>query len=103
MLNPNSFKNISSILQNIGTRSGIRGYSSEGQREWRFLENDGGILSPIYKLIENVLKCTSCEKLFYGRENYDAHQCTSATNEPTQEFGWVLPCPGNSLNICWKI
>ena len=48
IMNPNSFKNIKQIVQNIATRA---------NRQWVFLENDGGILGPLLKLIFNTYRC----------------------------------------------
>ena len=64
MLNPNSFENISVILRSLGQRAKIAKYSpliSEAEsRKWVFIENDGGILNPVSKLIFNVYRCLGC-------------------------------------------
>ena len=49
MLNPNSFENLSSILQTLGRRGNIDRYATNDdveKRKWIFIENDGGILNP---------------------------------------------------------
>ena len=70
MLNPNGYENISTIIYNIGKRAKIDRYApSECNPEckWLFVENDGGILGPMMKLIFNVYRCSKCEERVYIR------------------------------------
>lgn len=99
ILNPSSFENITTILQNTGRRSGIEKYTENGQRQWLFLENDGGILLPIFKLIKNMYHCPSCDELIYGEAVYKAHCAAKHGEEPEtcnndREFDWLVPQAG---------
>ena len=92
MLNPNSFENIAKILTNLGERAKISKYSDVGKREWLFLENDGGILFIILKLIFNVLKCPECNEIMYGKINFEDHTCFVLKNvKHSHEFDWIVP------------
>ena len=57
MLNPNSFENLASILQSLGKRAKTDRYTFSGEndekRKWIFIENDGGLLVPVIKLISS--------------------------------------------------
>ena len=116
MLNPNGYENIATIMYNIGKRAKIDQYTpSECNPEckWLFVENDGGILGPMVKLIFNVYRCSKCEERIYSIENFKAHLCfeTSAI-EPQCEFDWLIPQSGllhfemtaakSFMNLCWE-
>ena len=66
-VNPNSFENIVTIIYNIGRRADIAKYNTQGKRQWLFLENDGGIIFILLKLIFNVIKCQRCSEVMYGK------------------------------------
>ena len=66
-VNPNSFENIATIIYNIGRRADIAKYNTQGKRQWLFLENDGGIIFILLKLIFNVVKCQRCSEVMYGK------------------------------------
>ena len=72
ILNPNSFENLSVILWSLGKRAKIAKYSplisKAESRKWIFIENDGGILNPVLKLIFNVYCCLDCNKAIYGKK-----------------------------------
>ena len=92
MVNPNGFENISQILCNVGYRAGIKQYDASAAREWLILENDGGILYIIYKLIYNVLRCPKCNDVMYGRETFEEHICFVLHQvTPIYEYDWILP------------
>ena len=98
MLNLNSFENFSTILQTLGKRASIEKYSPDDsveKRKWLFLEDDGGILNIVLKLIFNVYHCSECKEAVYGCENFDSHLCKKAYDlEPTYEFNWFIPQSG---------
>ena len=95
MLNPNSFVNISTILHTLGHRMGILGEEAHKNREWIFLECDGGIYSIVEKLIFNTLRCDACDKCFYGIEVLKKHDCFAEHNVSYQHhFDWIVPVPG---------
>ena len=61
MLNPNGFETISKIMQSHEKRAKIKRYSSvekEPEHKSLFVENDGGIMGPMWKLIFNVYRCS---------------------------------------------
>ncbi|MES9884493.1 MAG: hypothetical protein ABW185_26915, partial [Sedimenticola sp.] len=103
MCNPSSFQNVSDILFNLGRRAGIKPYG-EGERQWLFLECDGGIYTLVEKLLFNVLHCTICEESFYGSESFLEHKCSILYDvTPQHEFGWLVPMPGLlhiEMNAC---
>ena len=95
MVNPNSFENIATIIENIGRRSGIAKYSEESNRQWLFLENDGGILFILLKLIFNVIKCQHCSEIIYGREAFEEHPCKVVHDAKYDyEYDWIVPQTG---------
>lgn len=60
--------------------------------EWVILENDGGILSIIYKLIYNVLRCPECSEVMYGKKTFEEHICSVLKEvTPKYVYSWVLP------------
>ena len=98
-LNPNSHDNITSILKSLGEKSGITKYSKNGTRKWLYVENDCGILLPVFKLIHNLYRCPGCSLSFYGQDICLSHmsECTKVTNEavpPEREFNWLVPQTG---------
>ena len=117
MLNPNSFENLSVILHSLGECAKITTYSpliSEAEsRKWIFIENDGGILNPVLKLIINVYGCLDCNEAIDGQENFESHLCSGAINgNKSFEFDWIVPQTGllhfemNAaklfINFCWE-
>ena len=82
MLNPNSFENLSVILRSLGQRAKIAKYSpliSEAEsRKWVFIENVGGILNPVLKLIFNVYRCLDFNEEIYRQKNFESHLCSGA-------------------------
>ena len=94
-LNPNSFQNIATILDNIGKRAEINKYCPSGKRQWLFMENDGGILCVLLKLVFNVVRCEECKSVIYGIENFKEHSCKVLNNAAyTYEFDWIVPQTG---------
>ena len=94
-VNPNSFENIATIIYNIGRRADIAKCNTRGKRQCLFLENDGGIIFILLKLIFNVIKCQRCNEVMYGKDNFEEHICKivhKATN--FHEFDWIVPQPG---------
>ena len=77
MLNPNSFENLSVILRS--QRAKLAKYSpliSEAEsRKWVFIENVGGILNPVLKLIFNVYRCLDFNEEIYRQKNFESHLC----------------------------
>ena len=117
MLNPNSFENLSVILHSLSERAKITKYSpltSEAEsRKWIFIENNGGILNPVLKLIINVYGCLDCNEAIDGQENFESHLCSGAINgNKSFEFDWIVPQTGllhfemNTaklfINFCWE-
>ena len=117
MLNPNSFENLSVILHSLSECAKITTYSpliSEAEsRKWIFIENDGGILNPVLKLIINVYGCLDCNEAIDGQENFESHLCSGAINgNKSFEFDWIVPQTGllhfemNAaklfINFCWE-
>ena len=82
-------------MYNIGKCAEIDWYTpSECNPEHKllFVENDGGILGPMMKLIFNVYCCSKCEERMYGIENFKAHLCfETLAIEPHYEFDWLIP------------
>ena len=80
MLNPNSFENLSVILRS--QRAKLAKYSpliSEAEsRKWVFIENVGGILNPVLKLIFNVYRCLDFNEEIYRQKNFESHLCSGA-------------------------
>ena len=68
-VNPNSFENIATINHNIGRRADIAKFNTRGKPQWLFLENDGGIIFILLKLMFNVIKCQRCNQVMYGKNN----------------------------------
>ena len=94
MLNPGSFDNVSTILFNIAERVGIKQYG-KGDRNWLFLECDGGIYAIVEKLLFNVFCCDKCKDRFYGIDSFKWHRCSILYDiTPRHEFGWLIPMPG---------
>ena len=92
MIKPNSIENIKRLLQILRVRAGIAisGTSDEeNKREWLFVENDGGIVNPILKLIFNT------------------------SEEVRQSFNWIVPQMGllhleinaakSFMGLCWDV
>ena len=53
MQNPNSFGNLAIIVKSLGRRANIEQYSNDDNAQKRkrlIIENDGGILSPVFKV-----------------------------------------------------
>ena len=94
MLNPGSFDNVSTILFNIAERAGIKQYG-KGDRNWLFLECDGGIYAIVEKPLFNVFCCDKCKDRFYGIDSFKGHRCSILYDiTPRHEFGWLIPMPG---------
>ena len=96
MLNPNSFENLSVILRSLSEPAKIAKYSplisEDESRKWIFIENDGGILNPVLKLIFNVYHCLDCNEAIYGRENFELYLCSGAIHgNKSSEFDWIIP------------
>ena len=82
------------------------------KRQWIFLENVGGILNPLLKLIFNSHLCKECHETIYSLETFSNHLCKGSTN-PTYEFDWLIPQmellhyemnAGKSLfSLCWDV
>ena len=81
LCNPSSFENVCSILFNIGQRAGIEQYGGN-DRNWLFIECDGGIYTVVDKLIFNVFHCSYCGESIYGCDEFLEHRC-SVLNEIT--------------------
>ena len=89
MINPNGFEAISEILCNLGHMAGIKQYGTPGEREWLTLENVGGIIFVILKLIHK--RCPKCHAM-YGKETFEEHICHVLNKvTPIREYDWVLP------------
>lgn len=58
----------------MGERAGLHQYDGN-QRNWLFIECDGGIYSVVDKLVFNVLRCESCNECIYGYDNFLEHRC----------------------------
>ena len=66
VLNLNNSENLSVILQSIGQHAKITKYSPFISKNGFSLENDGGDLNPVLKLIFNVYCCLDCNEAIYG-------------------------------------
>ena len=86
---------MATIIRSLGRRANIEQYSSDNnarKRKWLFIENDGGILSLVLKLIYNVHKCSKCNKSIYGIKHFDDHLCVGAYSlTPEYEYDWLIP------------
>ena len=93
-LNPNSYKNITKVLQRIGIRADIKHYGGES-REWLFVECDGLPYTTMRDLITNVWHCILCQECFYKLPAFHDHKCFILHRvDPIHEFGWVIPISG---------
>jgi len=93
-VNPSGYHNVIQVLQSIGTRAGIKQYGN-GSKEWLFVECDGLPYNLIRDIITNVLRCTECNRCFYGSNSFQDHKCFVIMQvSPTHEFGWLLPVFG---------
>ena len=66
VLNLNNSENLSVILRSIGQHAKITKYSPFISKNGFSLENDGGDLNPVLKLIFNVYCCLDCNEAIYG-------------------------------------
>ena len=73
-INPNSFKNLIQIIQNIGVRAGIKQYGGSA-REWVFIECDGLPYGILRDIMENVWRCNICHECFYTINTFEEHKC----------------------------
>ena len=90
-INPNSYKNIIQVLQNIGFRAGIEQYSG-GTRKWLIVECDGLPYNTMRDIMINVWRCTNCSDCYYGLEAFNEHKCKILHNTIlVREFRWLLP------------
>ena len=93
-INPNSFRSIIQVLQNIGVRAGITKYGGKS-REWVFVECDGLPYNTLRDIISNVWRCTKCTNCFYEISAFKDHKCYILHKvDPIREFSWVVPVPG---------
>ena len=78
---------VASILQSLDKRAKIDRYTRSGEndrkRKWIFIENDGGILVPVIKLISSIYRCKISNEAKYRQENFDSHLCS----EPYYSLG----------------
>ena len=89
MVNRNSFDSISKILFNMGQRAALHQYDGN-QRNWLFIECDGGIYS-VDKLVFNVLRGGRCNECIYGYDNFLEHRChVLHYSKYSYEFGWIF-------------
>ena len=94
-LNPSRYENLSSILHNLGDRLGI----DKGKREFIYLEVDGTIYHIVWLLIQNVLKCSRCDCMFYTKDKFDdpeLHTWEMLQEEVSSSnaFDWIVLLPG---------
>ena len=64
-LNPNSFKNVASVLRTIGKKAGIKRYGGD-VREWTVVCSDGLPFNLMLKLLEETRCCNICNLSFFG-------------------------------------
>ena len=115
MVKPNSIENIKMILQNLGKHANIENVADDAvdgeRRQWLFLENDGGILDPILKLVFKLRACEECDQIFFGSGDLDTHMCDNPSYRHVLD--WVIPQMGllhleinagkSFMNLCWDV
>ena len=90
-VNPNSYRSIIQVIQNIRVRAGIKQYGGD-KRNWLIIECDGLPYNTLRDIIANVWRCLKCNDCFFGSEAYNDHICFILKEDnPSKEFGWVLP------------
>ena len=112
-INPNSYRTITQVVQNIGVRAGLRQYDGNA-REWLLVECDGLPCRILRDIICNVFRCTICNDCFYGTATYEEHKCFILhKHKSVREFGWVVPVNGllhfemnfarSFMKLNWKV
>lgn len=101
-INPNSYEAIVQVIQNIGSRAGIKQYG--GEREWLFVECDGLPYNILREILTHVWRCLECQSCYFGLETFESHRCFILRNAaPVHEFGWLVPVIGLlhlEMNAC---
>ena len=90
-INPNSFKNVATVLRMIGMKAGISRCGGD-QRKWTVVCSDGLPYNLMLKLIEESRCCSICDKSYFGDEIHkhfrELHP--GETVKYYLEFDWVV-------------
>jgi hypothetical protein len=90
-VNPNSYKNVSLVLNKIGKECGIHRYGGD-KRNWTIVCCDGLPYNLLMRIIQDTRTCSICNKPFMGDELSKHFKATHPGQKLTffMEYDWVV-------------